>query len=252
MKIILTLFLFLLTTALSAQTKVVKITNGEWPPYLSEKLMHYGAASFIVTESFKIEGYKVKYGFFPWSRSLELVKQPVWDASAVWLYSEERGKDFIYSDPVINSEYVFFHLKDYSFKWNSINDLKGISIGGTEKYFYGDEFENAEKAKEITVYRIASDELNFNLLLKKRIQIFPIDKNVGYHTIQRSLTEEQVAQITHHPKLIFTKPLYLIMPKDRENSKVLMDIFNSGLKKFKNKVHYQKIQIDIQDGKYSN
>ena len=65
----------LLTGApLAVAEETIRITNGEWPPYMSKKLKHYGLASRITTEAFASQGVKVEYGFFPWARSKLLVE----------------------------------------------------------------------------------------------------------------------------------------------------------------------------------
>ncbi len=56
-------------------TDVIRITNGEWAPYLSNKLPNKGFASHIVREAFAAVEIEVKYGFFPWKRSYKLAKE---------------------------------------------------------------------------------------------------------------------------------------------------------------------------------
>jgi polar amino acid transport system substrate-binding protein len=138
----------------SAQTsKTIRLTNGEWQPYLSEDAPHHGFASHIVTEAFALVGVEVEYGFFPWKRSFKLAKEGTWDGSVVWVDSDERREYFLYSDPVVPSKMAFFHLKGSDFDWNSYEDLKGIRIGGTLEYAYGKEFDAAEKAGIIRTNR---------------------------------------------------------------------------------------------------
>jgi polar amino acid transport system substrate-binding protein len=129
----------------------IRITNGEWPPYLSEHLKHYGLASRIITEAFALEGVKVSYGFFPWKRSFILAQNGEWDGTAVWFKSPGREQDFYISDPVIEASYVFFHLKSRRFDWNDVDSLKPYTIGATLEYNYGEAFEQAEKNGLINV-----------------------------------------------------------------------------------------------------
>ncbi|MEE9297196.1 MAG: amino acid ABC transporter substrate-binding protein, partial [Phycisphaerae bacterium] len=64
----------------AAQTsKTIRLTNGEWQPYLSKDSPHHGFASHIVTEAFALVGVEVEYGFFPWKRSFKLAKEGTWD-----------------------------------------------------------------------------------------------------------------------------------------------------------------------------
>ena len=89
----------------------IRLTNGEWPPYLSEHLEHYGVVSRIVTEAFALEGVKVEYGFFPWKQAYELAESGEWDGSLIWLRTPEREQYFYFSEPILQCNYVFWHLK---------------------------------------------------------------------------------------------------------------------------------------------
>ncbi len=61
--------------------ETIRIANGEWMPYHSKSLPHYGAGSRIVTEAFALEGVKVKWGFMPWKRGyIQAKKGYQWDA----------------------------------------------------------------------------------------------------------------------------------------------------------------------------
>lgn len=42
----------------------IRITNGEWEPFLSEYSYEYGLYSHIVSEAFKLEDIEVEWGFF--------------------------------------------------------------------------------------------------------------------------------------------------------------------------------------------
>ena len=47
----------------------IKITIGEWSPFISKELPHYGIVPHIISEIFNEAGVNVQYGFFPWARS---------------------------------------------------------------------------------------------------------------------------------------------------------------------------------------
>ena len=95
----------------SAQTsKTIRLTNGEWQPFLSEHVPHYGFASHIITEAFALVGVEVEYGFFPWKRSMKLARDGTWDGTAVWFDTEERRENMFLTDPVVSSAMAFFHL----------------------------------------------------------------------------------------------------------------------------------------------
>ncbi len=60
-KTLMTLFVCLISTTVFADSpKTIRISNGEWAPYMSENSAHYGLASHIVSEAFKLEGITVE------------------------------------------------------------------------------------------------------------------------------------------------------------------------------------------------
>ena len=158
----------------------IRLTNGEWQPYLSKDVPHFGIASHIITEAFALVGVEVEFGFFPWARSMKLAKEGTWDGSAVWGDSEERRRDFYFSEEVVPSTWVFFHLAGTDFDWSDYGDLQDLKVGGTVEYFYSDDFEAAEAAGVFRTIRGRSDEVGLQNLLKGRIDVFPGDVMVTY------------------------------------------------------------------------
>lgn len=76
-------FLLVLLLGSAQAAEQVRLTNGEWPPYLGETLPYHGVASRIVAEAFALQGIEVQWEFHPWARSLKMAKQGVRDGSAV-------------------------------------------------------------------------------------------------------------------------------------------------------------------------
>ncbi|MCP3922324.1 MAG: amino acid ABC transporter substrate-binding protein [Desulfobacterales bacterium] len=250
LKIIIILSLVFLFTGL-AGAETIKLTNGEWPPYMSKKMKHFGFASHVVEKSFANEGVKVKWGFYPWNRSLILAKTGKWDGSVVWTKNKERQKIFYYSNAkVLYLKDVFFHRKDYPFKWNTFKDLKGLKVGATLGYSYGPEFTKAEKSGLIKTQRVKNDILNFRKLIKGRIDIFGITLNVGYAILKKDFNPLQAAQITNNTKPYRTTSYHLIINNKSAKNKKLIMLFDKGYKKLESSGDLSKMEEDLISGKY--
>ncbi len=243
------LFCFSLSTYCFAQD-TVRLTNGEWPPFMSENLKHFGVASHIVTEAFASEGIRTEYGFYPWKRSYMLAEKGKWDGSVVWSRSPERDEDFYFSDPVIISKEVFFFLKEKKFDWNNMEDLKNITVGASLGYFYGEDFKKAEEAGIIKVDRTTKDIHNLKKLLAGRIGVFVVNLYVGYDLLRKNFSDEERERITYHPKAVREASWHLILSKKEEKNRMLMEIFNRGLTKLKESGKKDKCLEDALSGKY--
>jgi polar amino acid transport system substrate-binding protein len=222
-----------LAPAADQPARPVRLTNGEWPPYLSASLPFNGVLSRIVSEAFALQGLEVQYGFFPWTRALTLARIGSWDGSAAWIRSPERERDFYYSDPVLSTEVVLVHLKIMPFSWNSVGDLGRYRIGVTQDYAYGDAFAAAIANGKISVDIVGHDEQNLTKLLGGRIDLFPIDRRVGEAMIGRSFSGQDAARLVFDTKPLHTQPLHIIFSKAGTHGKELVEQFNQGLRKLK-------------------
>ncbi len=228
---------------LAAET--ITITNGEWPPYLSDQLQHSGFVSHIVSDAFKLKSVNVNYKFRPWKRAFEEARNGTAHGSVVWSKTKEREQDFLFSDPVIIGKSVLFHLKDKKVDWNRPEDLAKYKIGGTLGYKY-----SFEHLSNIVIERVTSDELNFRKLLWKRIDLFPSDKDAGYVILNKHFTQQEITQITYHPLPYDQTSYSLMLSKKHPNSKHLLALFNAGLKELKASGKYSQIISAQESGKY--
>ena len=103
------LFLFSLLLSLiplgpaAANQETIRITTGQWPPYLDENRPDGGFLAQIIREAFASQDIDVEFSFFPWSRALALVKSREYQASAVWSFRKlllERI-DLFPMDPIV-------------------------------------------------------------------------------------------------------------------------------------------------------
>ena len=249
------MLIFLLSTPISAKD-VIRLTNGEWPPYLSGELPHYGYASRLVKEVFAEVGVEVEYEFFPWKRSFEYAKwgkglgdDDVWHGTVVWVYTEERAKDFLYTDVAISDIQVFFHLKSFPLNWKTVEDLRGKSIGGTLHTAYPI-LEEAEKQGIFRIERAGYYDVLFKRLLRKRIDAVPLDRNVGKYFLRTSFTSEEQKEITYSPTVIQERKYHVILTKKIKENERFIRLFNEGLKKLKANGRYDELSQSLSRGEY--
>ncbi|QDG75079.1 ABC transporter substrate-binding protein [Labrenzia sp. PHM005] len=229
----------------------IRITNGEWQPFMSEYSFQYGANSHVISEAFKAEGITVEWGFFPWKRAFESTKScNDWHASATWWPTEETKESFHLGDAISETSFVLFYQKGKQFDWADFNDLAGLKVGVTLGYDYGADLTALLDDKRVKADSAAEDETSYKKLAAGRIDVFPNDPTVGYAQIRAALDPADAAKITHHPKEFEASTLHLIVSKKCENADHFVDKFNSGLAKLKESGRFDQIMKDLANGKY--
>lgn len=253
MRILLSALLaIIISNPLYALTKI-KLTNGEWPPYLSEHLVDNGFVSAVVREAFKAVDIDVIYGYFPWKRSYYYAKKgmnnngQLWHGSVVWCYSEERAKFFYYSDPVIVEESILYHLKSNPIQWNNIKDLQGLTIGGTSHTIYP-LFEEAQKNNILKLQRAGNYGTLFNRLLAGRIDAIPNTKGVSRYYLYTHYTQEVRDRVTFSPNVFETRVYHLILNKFIPENKKNIKLFNQGMRIIKSDGTYKRLLLQLENG----
>lgn len=245
--IIISLLLIVHTAA--AASEQIRLTNGEWPPYLSEHLPHNGAASHIVKEAFAAVDIDVEYGFFPWKRSYQLAKEGAWNGTLIWVKTPESEKDFYYSDIVVADPEYLFSLKSRKLKWKKIRDLKGLTIGVPLHTVYPT-LEAAEKDGILSIDRSDDYDSLYQRLLHKQIDAVPQVNQAGKYFLRTSLNKKDLAKITHSPTILQLRQYHLILSKNVADNKRLLGLFNQGLAILKARGRYYEIISALDSGEY--
>jgi len=230
--------------------KTIQLASGEWRPFMSKDLPHYGYASHIISEAFSMVGIKVEYKFLPWKRAEDTVKKGVLDGSLVWSYREEREQWAHYSQPVIVETVVLFHSTRLpSIEWSKIEDLRGmkvsVALGSSAPTF-----EAASKDGILRLLETGDIESNFKMLLRGRTDIFPLIKSVGDYYLRTQFSEEMRQQITFSPTIFTPQEYHLILSKEVPGNVELLQQFNRGLKKLKESGRYQVLEEQFNQGAY--
>jgi polar amino acid transport system substrate-binding protein len=228
----------------------IEITAGEWPPFISQSQKHNGFIADLITNVFKAADYQANFTFYPWNRAYKTAALGRADATGVWMFKKEREKDFYYSDPVLNEEFVFFKLKSSIFDWQSLEDLSAFKLGGLLGSSYGPAFDDALAKNQITAEFVPDTKLNFLNLLAGRVDAFPLERSVGLASMRELLTPAQQAQIDFHPKRLLQNHSYLLLPKSLANSQNVMIRFNQNLAEFRKDGRYQAYFDRFESGEY--
>ncbi|WP_295890952.1 ABC transporter substrate-binding protein [uncultured Vibrio sp.] len=224
---------------------VVTLASGEWYPYQSQSLRKGGYLAHIVTEAFKLEGYKVEIQYYPWARGFDKVRRGEIDGSFVYSKTKERQNYALYSDIILSVPIAIFHLKGLQLKWEKFGDLSSYRIGGALGYDYG--VSDLEDKEVLDIIRIEHQLGNYKKLLVGRLDLVLDYPEVAAEFIDQLKIEKDVTQ---HTKLFNVLSYSLIISKESERSEELVAAFNRGLWKLKASGVYSKFREDAELGTY--
>jgi polar amino acid transport system substrate-binding protein len=224
---IVAIFLILLLTAVS-NADSLPVATGEWTPFTSKDMKHYGNFTQRVTIVFQEMDIEPEYRFYPWQRCFDaVIKGRVW-AAFPYSYTEDRAKKVWFSDMLSCSKTLFFYYEKEDsttpYRVQNIEDLKSYKIGGVRGYYYEDFF----KKSGLDVDYVNKEINGMEKLKLGRIDLMPVNELVGWNLIATHFSGERHKFKTLSLPLS-VNPLRLIISKDYPGSKKILKRFNQAL-----------------------
>jgi polar amino acid transport system substrate-binding protein len=196
----------------------------------------------VLSEAFALEGITVEYSFFPWARSYSLSATGAWDGTLAWDDTpEHREQHYLSADPISIQAWVFFYRTDRPLKWETLEDLAGKTVRVTTGYVYSDAFKPLKQAGTVTFVEDSSDEANFRKLLAGRIDVFPMERQVGYALLRSTFTAEEQALLSDSLQAFAQFRSYLLLSKAVPQNEQRMKRFDRGFKRLQASGRYAEI-----------
>lgn len=219
-------------------------------PFGGKNLKHFGPTVRTIKEALEMNGYQVKIEWFPWKRGVVSLDQGDIDMMATILRTPEREAIYNYSEEVLTYNRVFFHFKETPFKWEQLEDLKGLTIGCITGYYYGEWFETLEKDTEnYSIRRLTTPYQVMGMLTKKRIDVALLGLDLGMYEIHKSFPEA-FSSITHSPNVFEPTFQYVVTSKQNPNGKEMITALNKGLRTLRESGLYQQYYEESRRGEY--
>ena len=219
------LILCCLTAAASADTIHV-VTGNNYPPFTDENLPGGGMSTEIVELAFKKVGHQAHISFRPWKRGYEETKKGGFVATFPYIKTEERLKDFHYSQPITTVYTRVFVVKDSPIR--ELQDLTGRRICVPLGYGVSKRFDEMLKKGLFNAEATPVDLAGcLRMMLSGRKDFFIINEINGWAIIRETFnTTENFRTLnatfkeeTHH----------LIVSKTTADGECMLKAFDRGL-----------------------
>lgn len=238
MPVIAQLLVALLITCLSfsARGEKIRIVTEPWAPYVYEE---NGVALGLDYETtaivFKRLEIEVEWQFLPWKRCLAMLELGQADGALDIFHSAERELTLLYpSEPLSEVEFVLFYANARPHRFDSLDDLRGLTIGTSPGYLYSTQFSTSNL---FTREPAPSHEANFGKLLRGRIDMLITDRRVGQLVVNELQLNDQISQ---QPKVVSSNSQFLAVRRSA-GMDLLVQRFGAELKRFKQEPAYAEL-----------
>ena len=232
------LFALFFSCSLAAQTPTWRLVVDNYPPYIDELSEERGALSQLVMAVLKQEQIAAQIEIVPWQHIATEAAKPN-SASFLWFETPDLQQQWYFSDPITSVQQVLLVRKDSTLKLDRLDQLRGLKIGVSKNYFYGERF--AALAPQQQLKAAASDFANLQALLASEIEVAVMDPVIAYVMLQQ-LDKKLAQQIKFlEAPALTSRPVYLVCTRNFIPCLDFVQKFNHGLAAFKAK----QLQIPI-------
>lgn len=225
----------LLLTCLSAfaHGEKLRIVTEPWAPYVYlENGRAKGIDYEVSAEVFKRLGVEVEWHFLPWKRCLAMIDQGLADGILDIFQTEERGRQLLYpNEPLSDVEFALFYANARPHSVNSLQDLRGLSIGTSPGYAYAPAF---GESPLFTREPAPTHEANFGKLKRGRIDLLITDRRVGRYLTTSLGLEKEISEL---PLMVSRQSQYLAIRRNI-GMDLLIQRFAVELRRFKTEPAY--------------
>ncbi|SIO01621.1 ABC transporter substrate-binding protein [Salinivibrio sp. ES.052] len=245
------LVLFFIPIAIQAHT--LRLTSGEYAPFISQSISGGGPITEIVMQTAQEADFDVSLGYFPWHESMSLAQQGKWDGTIGWAYTPERADNFIYSDPIYTESVGFFHLTTLDFDWQLPRDLDGLSIGVTKGFIDVKALEELQKSGiDVKIQEFLEEKNKINALLNRQIDVALGNLDVLKKVIAQHVASSEQQRLVHHPRPMRITPLYVLFSRANKSGYDNAARFNKALRQLKADGRYQSIWSKFRNTLYTD
>lgn len=220
-----TLVPLLAVLSIPAHAETVRMLANTSPPYADKNLPEQGLALELVSHVMQRAGYEADISIETWSRAMEGVRIGVYDALATAWYSDERARDFIFSEPYLESQLILVKRRDDPRVYDDLSDLAGRRLGVRVDYAYGVDFSQVPG-----LVLVEENHLIQNLL---KLLNGSVDLVIGDQRTMAQQLEEYLKSQRHNivvtPMPLPTRNRHVAASRELESSEKLVADFNRAL-----------------------
>lgn len=228
------LLLCVISFTAQADNQVVRIAISDFPPFeFFENGKIEGIDKQTISDVLTRAGYQVEFYPLPWKRALMLMDSGEMDALASIPKNSDTESLFIFSKPIMYTQYYFLKNKSLTIEPKNFSDIKNYNIGIIDGYFYTDKLNNTEFLQLSPITSPTPDVDNLQKLNHGRIDLVACSIHVckywlnKYNTLFSNI--DYLTSLTiddgHTLHVAFSK-------KDSARSNEIVAKFNTELSKY--------------------
>lgn len=226
----LSLFFCCLLFSFSINCQTWQLVTEPYPPYFIDNSSKPGWLHEVIIAALKTQKQKATIEHTHWARALKLAKRHKRVAVLGAFYTEQRARNFTYSQSLATAHTVLFKRVDNKVTYTgSLYSLKPYTISKGEDYVVSEEFEHHPELSVTTTGSLIESLL---LLKHGRVDLVAGTKEVALYWLENSerLKQAKPTELEIITPYLATQQLHVITEKKHPQGELFQQSLYLGLK----------------------
>jgi polar amino acid transport system substrate-binding protein len=221
-----------------AETNIkLSVVSSPWSPYVSRDLPGNGLAISIVMTALQRAGYEPTFSLLAWPEDLEGTQQGRYDVIGSLWYTEERNRDLIFSQPIVDNQVKLMVRADSDIRIPELSAISKYKVGVVEDYDYT---QGAYEGLAIDFIKANSVEENLQRLLAGDIDVAVADERVALYVLNNQIPGG-IKEIRFVEQEIASRGLRIAVSRGRSDAEQIVARFDAEIQTMKDDGTYLDI-----------
>jgi polar amino acid transport system substrate-binding protein len=227
-----------------AASPTVALTTGpDYPPFTDPLAPGGGQAVRVVRAVFARMGQEVRLDWLPWNRGYLLTLAGQYQATFPYLHSEERQREFLYSDSILVAQSHLFMRQGDSLQADQPDSFRGRALCVVRGFAspLRQRLQAQIASGQTLVHEAPSLDSCARMLALKRVDAFSALDVQGRAAVREAGLDNQ---ITAAPRPVATLDFALISPRNQPEAAAFIGRFNAALRQLRADGSYKRLLAD--------
>lgn len=232
--------------ALASAETMRLVTGDDYAPFTGQQLSGGGLLTQVVQAALAQVEVKTELEWHPWNRGMQMTLKAEYDATFPYVYTAERGHDYLYSEPLAVIEQHLFSRAGEVYEVSNLAALTGKRLCYPLGWQLPAALDQMIEQGLLTRHSPIGLPQCARLLLLNRDDVFVADSMIGAGALSQA--DASPGQFQRSQSTFPSTSLHLLVSRQHPQAEQLIAVFNRGLALLRENKQYEQLVINYLNG----
>ncbi len=222
------------------------VTGDDYAPFTGRQLSGGGLLTQVVKAALAQVKVNAELEWQPWNRGMQMTLKGQYDATFPYVFTVERGRDYLYSEPLAVIQQHLFSRAGEVYEVSNLAALTGKRLCYPLGWQLPTAIDRLIEQGLLTRHSPPGMPQCARLLLLNRDDVFVADSVIGSDALRQAGAKP--SQFQRSQSTFPSTSLHLLVSRQHPQAEKLIGVFNRGLALLRENKQYEQLVINYLNG----